>query len=79
MRTEYISLSVAGAWALALAGLFLGRMISGQGDLGQAAVLIMLVVCVRADMRESISAGTYNRGWLVWRRTGPVADPESRT
>lgn len=74
MRDEYLSFSIAGVCALFLAGAFFGGFVSGHCDPGGIAAFIMLVVCARADVRESTRSGTYKRGWFVWRRIGP-ADP----
>lgn len=71
MKSEYISLSVAGLFALVGAGMTLGSMISGGFDVPGAVIFIMLMLLIRQDAREQITPGSYTRGWLVWRRTGP--------
>jgi len=75
MKTEFITLSPFGAFALLICGLFLGLVI-GARDVNAAIFGVLLLAVVRQDARESFASGSYQRGWFVWHRKGSVSDGE---
>lgn len=72
MKSEFISLSPVGVGSVFVAGVLLGGAIL-QHDLPAALFGILALMVARENAREGFEAGTYHRGWFMWRHVGPAS------
>jgi len=70
MRDEFIAIGPMSVCALMLSGHLIGDALRdwNQSSVVTAAVALMLLLAVRAEARQLIANGTFERGWFKWTR-----------
>jgi hypothetical protein len=69
MKTEFVALTPAGAFALLFAGFLIGEAYARWDAFYLLMALLMLLIA-RNDARVQSQTGRYKLGWLFWKRTG---------
>ena len=74
MKTEFITLGPVGLFcAIFMGALLADAWNSGLGSRDGLWALFfagLLAWVLRSDARETFESGRYERGWLIWSRTG---------
>jgi hypothetical protein len=73
MKSDFIAVSLAGAFGILFAGFLLGEAYKDHDPIYVLmAVLVLLVV--RSDARIPFETGSYKRGWFIWTKIDSASE-----